>query len=93
MPATEPRPSTMTVFVVQHLHVLSGGQEDVKLIGVYRSFEAAPAAIERLKQQPGFRDHPFLIDPLINGDESGFYIDEYDLDKDQWTEVFVTIDA
>jgi len=80
-----------SVFIVQHLNVLPGGQEDVKLIGAYRSSEAAHAAIERLKAQPGFCDHPRLIDPLVDDEEAGFYIDEYELDKDQWTEGFVTV--
>ena len=80
-----------TVFVVEHLHVLPGGQENVKFIGVYRSSEAAHAAIERRKVHPGFRDHPRLIDPITDDDESGFYIGEYELDKDQWDEGFVTV--
>jgi hypothetical protein len=33
--------------------------EDIELlIGVYRTDEAAKGAIERLKDQPGFKDHP-----------------------------------
>ena len=80
-----------TVFIVQHLNVLPGGQENVKFIGAYRSSEAAHAAIERLKAQPGFCDYPQLIDPLIADEVAGFYIDEYELDKDQWAEGFVTV--
>jgi hypothetical protein len=76
-----------TVFVVQHV----SATENVKFIGVYRSSEAARAAIERLRVQPGFRDHPRLIDPLKDEDEAGFYIGEYELDKDHWTEGFVTV--
>jgi len=49
-----------SVFVVQHMNVLPDGQEDVKFIGAYRSSESAHAAIERLKTQPGFCDHPRL---------------------------------
>jgi hypothetical protein len=80
-----------SVFIVQHLHVLPGGEEDVKLIGAYRTYEAAYAAIERLKSQPGFCEHPRLSDPLHDDEESGFYIDEYEVDKDHWTEGFVTM--
>ena len=80
-----------SVFVVQHLHILPGGQENVKFIGAYRSSEAARAAIERLKAQPGFRDHPRIVDPLTDEDEEGFYLDEYELDKDQWSEGFATV--
>jgi hypothetical protein len=75
-----------TVFVVQHV----SASEDIKFIGVYRSFEAARAAIERLSAQPGFREHPRLIDPLKDEEEAGFYIGEYELDKDHWSEGFVT---
>jgi hypothetical protein len=80
-----------SVFIVQHLNVLSSGQENAKLIGAYRSSEAAHAAIDRLKAQPGFCDHPRVIDPLRDDEEAGFYIDEYELDKDHWTEGFDTV--
>ena len=80
-----------SVFIVQHLHLLPNGQEDVKLIGAYRSAEAAHAAIERLKTQPGFCDSPRLIDPLTDDEEAGFYIEEYELDKDRWPEGFITV--
>ena len=80
-----------SVFVVQHLHVLPNGQEDVKLRGVYRSATAAHAAIERFKIQPGFRDYPRIVDPLVDDNEQGFYGDEYSLDKDHWTEGYVAV--
>lgn len=80
-----------TVFVLQHVNVLPGGQEDVKFIGVYRSAEAARAAIERLKVQPGFCENPRLIDPGTDDEIGGFNLDEYELDKDNWSEGFVTV--
>ena len=81
-----------SVFIVQHLRVLPDGQrEDIKLIGAYHSLEAAHEAIERLKSQPGFCDFPRLLDSLVDDDEQGFYIDEYELDKDHWPEGFVTV--
>jgi hypothetical protein len=80
-----------SVFIVQHLHILPGEREDLKLIGAYRSLEAAQAAIERLKIQPGFRDCPRILDPLVDDKDQGFYIDEYELDKDHWPEGFVTV--
>ena len=52
--------------------------EDVKLIGAYSSEAAAWAAIERLRMQPGFRDHP-----------DAFTIDGYEIDKDHWKEGFI----
>jgi hypothetical protein len=80
-----------SVFVVQHLHVLQGGEEDVKLIGVYRTAEVARAAIERLSVQPGFCDYPLTVSPLVDDNEQGFYLDEYELDKDHWCEGFITV--
>ncbi len=69
----------MTVYVVHHVHPFDDGSEDVKLIGVYSSLASATAAVARLKLQPGFADHP-----------AGFHIDPFDVDKDHWTEGFVT---
>jgi hypothetical protein len=85
--------STMvtTVFVVEHLHVLPSGEEDIKRIGVYTSRALATSAAQRLAKQPGFREAPTIIDPEISasGDE-GFYIGETVLDLDYWTEGYVT---
>jgi hypothetical protein len=80
-----------SVVVVQHLHVLPGGEEDVKLIGVYRSLEAAHLAVERLRAQPGFLDHPQIVDPERDSNEQGFHISVYALDKDHWSEGYVTL--
>lgn len=71
-----------TVFVLQHVHEQENGVEDVKLIGVYSSHEAAHAAVERLSRQPGFADAA-----------DGFSIDEYRLDQDQWAEGYATVGA
>ena len=71
-----------TVHVVQHAHQLADGSEDVKLIGVYRSRREAEGAVDRLRMQPGFCDHP-----------EGFQIDEYLLGKDHWTEGFISGDG
>jgi len=61
-------------------HVRSDDEygEDAKLIGVYRSADAATAAVNRLKGQPGFIDHP-----------NGFHTSGYRLDQDHWEEGFV----
>ena len=53
------------------------GDDTELLIGVYRTEEAARSAIERLKDQPGFRDYP-----------QGFNSYEAVLNKDNWTEGF-----
>jgi hypothetical protein len=50
------------------------------LIGVYRSEESAKGAIERLKDQPGFKDHP-----------EGFQVYSRMLDEDSWTEGFAMV--
>jgi hypothetical protein len=76
-----------TVFVLQHAHVLPGGEADVKLLGVYSSASSAVAAIERLRQQPGFRDAPDLVG-ADSDSESGFFVDEYRLDDDHWRDGF-----
>jgi len=44
-----------------------------------------------LGAQSGFSRHPNLIDPDITDEEDGFYIGEYELDKDHWAEGFVTL--
>jgi homoserine kinase type II len=56
-------------------------REDTELhIGIYSSEAEARAAIERLSDKPGFRDHP-----------EGFNIYPYTLNRDGWTHGFVSI--
>lgn len=69
-----------TVFLVQHVHDLGDDREDVKFIGVYSSQASAEQAVERMRSQPGFREIP-----------EGFSVDAYTVDKDCWTEGFVTM--
>jgi len=71
-----------TVFVLQHVHIVRDGEdedEDIKLIGVYATELDARAAITRLSTLPGFRDH---VD--------GFHITAQELNKDEWTEGFIS---
>lgn len=68
------------VYVVQHVHLMEDGSEDVKFIGVYSSRENAQAACVRLSRAPGFSAAP-----------DGFHIDEYRVDKDQWIEGYSTL--
>jgi hypothetical protein len=80
-----------TLFVVEHLHVLPNGEEDIKLIGVYSSRALATSAVERLARQPGFRDFPAIVDPAVSAsDAEGFYVSEKVLDLDYWTGGYVT---
>jgi len=68
-----------TVFVVQHESPETEERYgDVKFIGVYSTEASARAAVESLRSQPGFRDYP-----------DDFSIDEYEVDKDHWTEGFI----
>lgn len=69
-----------TAYVVQHVHALDDGSEDVKFIGVYSTRENAQAAAARLGRAPGFSEAP-----------DGFHIDEYQVDKDQWVEGYSTL--
>ncbi len=68
------------VFVVQHVRQFSDGREDVKLIGVYASQARAQQAVDRFRLLEGFRDYP-----------SGFTIDRYIVDQDNWAEGFKTL--
>jgi homoserine kinase type II len=69
-----------SVFLLWHIHELPNGEEDEKLLGVYRDREGAEAARKRVADKPGFRETP-----------KGFEISEYVVDRDHWTEGFVTV--
>ena len=68
------------VFLLCHVHEIEPGNDDEKLIGVYRTEGDAKSAIERLRTQPGFVEVP-----------DGFQICPYELNMDHWTEGYVTI--
>ncbi len=79
-----------SVFVLQHVHTLPSGEEDIKFVGVYSSEALALKAVARVGSQPGFRNDPGVVDP--DGDEiDGFHICKYVIDVDHWTEGFVTV--
>jgi homoserine kinase type II len=69
----------MELFVLWHLHEMPGGEEDAKMNGVYSSPGTAEQAKRRTLLLPGFRDAP-----------DGFVIDPYVIDKDHWTEGYIT---
>ncbi|WP_238431402.1 DUF7336 domain-containing protein [Streptomyces cavernae] len=54
--------------------------DDVKLLGVYSSRDKAAERIARARLLPGFREEPKC-----------FYIEEFTVDSDEWTEGFVTV--
>jgi homoserine kinase type II len=60
------------------VHTRDGLDEEL-LIGVYDK-EEAKAAIDRLKEKPGF----------VNARE-GFHIHPYEINRDHWTEGFPTV--
>jgi hypothetical protein len=70
----------MEVFILHHIHTFDNDEEDIKIIGIYSSHASATAAIERLRQQPGFCEVP-----------EGFEISGYQVDVDHWSEGYVTM--
>jgi homoserine kinase type II len=70
-----------SVVVMWHVHEIDG-DEDTKFIGVYRSEEDAIAAIERLKDKPGFAQT-----------SDGFVYERYELNADHWIDGFKEVDA
>ncbi len=70
------------VFHLTHTHEQPCGCDDTKDIGTYSSQENGVKAAARAMQLPGFRDH-----------KEGFHLQKVELDKDGWTEGFVTVPA
>ena len=63
-----------SVFILRHAYEQSQtGEEETKFIGVYSSKQKAQEAIKRLSLQPGFKDFPDY-----------FFIEEYDIDQDNF---------
>ena len=69
-----------SVFLLSHVHEFGDREDDEKIIGVYASRIDAEAAIQRVRNQPGFAECP-----------NGFVIDEYEIGKDHWVEGFITV--
>lgn len=70
-----------SVYALWHVHDVNG-TDDEKLIGIYRTEEDAKAAVERLKDKPGFRET-----------QGGFSIYTYLLNRDSWEEGFVRVNS
>lgn len=68
-----------SVFLLQHSYE-QDGYDEIKFIGVYSTMVEAKNAIKRLSKENGFKYR-------ING----FVIDEYEIDKDHWSEGFATM--
>ena len=69
-----------TIYLLWYLHENEFGHEDNKFIGAYSTRANAQAAIEPLKDQPGFKDDP-----------TQFGIYECILDQTWWQEGFMTV--
>jgi len=67
------------IFLLHHIRSDDEYADDAKLIGAYRSESAAASAVERLRDQSGFKDHP-----------DGWDIQQWKLDEDHWEEGFST---
>jgi len=65
-----------SVFYLAH-EWYDGEYDYITDIAVYSTLEKAEKALKRLKRHKKFKDHP-----------EGFGIDEYEIDKDHWTEGF-----
>lgn len=65
------------IFIVVHEYETAQGDGDLKLIGAFSSEAKALAAIESLRQQPGFKAYP-----------DGFVIEASELDTSQWSQGF-----
>ena len=69
------------VCLLWHVHEFPNrDHDDEKLSGVYRTEQDAVAAIDRVRNQPGFREF-----------QNGFQIVCYELNKDNWQEGFITV--
>jgi len=79
------------VFVLEHLHTHEDGEECWKKIGIYKTFEDALSAIQRVNMLTGFSDYPNLIDHDNPESVNGFNIDTYELNVDHWGEGYVTV--
>jgi len=68
-----------SVFILEHSYE-KGECDETKFIGIYSNREEAEKAVGRLKTMPGFRDRP-----------DDFHIEEYELNKDHWSEGYSTM--
>jgi hypothetical protein len=90
------RGALVKLYILQYLHSFPHyDTENVMLIGVYASRADAEAAVERRRDQPGFRDAPRIVDAAEEErtDWSGFCIDEYTVDQTHWDRGFITYRA
>jgi hypothetical protein len=70
-----------SAFLLWYVRAPDSADEEEFLIGVYCTEEEAKAAIVRLRDKPGFVSAP-----------GEFQIHPYEMNRDHWTEGFVTTD-
>lgn len=68
------------VYTLWHEYQMDDGRDEEKLIGIYSTPEKANAAVEQIRGQPGFKDHP-----------DGFNVYSCELDSTSWLDGFVTV--
>jgi len=68
------------VYLLWHTHELGDGETSDKLLGVYSTEEEATNRIASARMLPGFKDAP-----------DGFEVSPYEVDHDEWTEGYVTM--
>ncbi len=78
------------VYIIQFLHIIDDTHEDYRLIGVYSSESTANLAIERLRLLADFNKYSNIINPIVDNDENGFYVDKNVINSDNWADGFVT---
>jgi hypothetical protein len=66
-----------SVFLLLHERKKDLDNEDIKIIGIYSTKEKAEKTVDKYKKLPGFKDYP-----------DSFYLPEFEIDKDHWTEGF-----
>ena len=72
--------SDQNAYLLAHEVEFKDHTEDVRVIGIYSSREAAQRALDLAVTLPGFREHP-----------TGFTIDEYHLDRiSGWSQGYIT---
>lgn len=76
---SSPTGGTMKLFLLWHSHHLEE-EQDLKLIGVFSSYENAQEVERYVGTLSGFR-----------GSKEGFSIDELTLDETHWTTGFETV--
>ena len=75
-------PVKTIVYLLQHSYEVeteAGLLDETKIIGIFSSKEKAEKTIEECKNFSGFKNYP-----------ENFYIDQYELDKRNWKEGFIT---